>query len=286
VIGWAAAIVVSVAALSVVPSAAAPPPKHAVAPPPVLNVVHHKLKRGAAAGYQSLEASIASAYERAKISRFYWLTFQSTKDARDILYLNVAATTDEFKSLGDAWTGVAAAHPELPRMQQRLAKLVETQTSTLTTRREDVEYARGDVDFATMRALILTTVHVKAGHEGRFVEAMRRASGSHAPWVLYEATDESTFVLVTPLKSRADAKRAAPLPRAVRALKGVFRDLDTRVYALMTPMSRLPEGFRRASASPTRPAASSPSASPRPPSPASSSPSSPHRGSSSARPSD
>ena len=56
--------------------------KRAGAPPPVVNVVHHKLKRGSPANYQALEANIVSAYERARIPRFFWLTFQSTKDAR------------------------------------------------------------------------------------------------------------------------------------------------------------------------------------------------------------
>ncbi|HEV3139846.1 MAG TPA: hypothetical protein VGY57_04995, partial [Vicinamibacterales bacterium] len=257
-------------------AAAAKDPKRPGTPPPVLNVVHHKLKRGAPVNYQALEANIVSAYERGKVQRFYWMTFQSTKDARDILYLNLANTAEEFNGLADAWAGVSTAHPELPRMQQRLAKLIESQTSTLTRRRDDVEYARTDVDFSTMRALLLTTFHVKAGHEGRFVEAVRRASGSHAPWVLYEANEESTFVLVTPLKSRAEAARAAPVPRAVRELRGVFKDLETRVYVLMPAMSRLPDAFRRASASP-QPAPASPldrARGGRPPSPSSSSPSS------------
>jgi len=261
--------------------------KRAGAPPPVVNIVHHKLKRSAPGTYQTLEATIVGAYERAKVPRFYWLTCQSTRDSRDILYLNLANSADEFRSLSDAWPGVASSHPDLPRLQQRLAKLIETQSSTLTTRRDDIEYGRTDVDFSTMRALLLTTFHVKAGHEGRFVEAVRRASGSHAPWVLYEANDEPTFVLLAPLKSRAEAARTAPVPRAVRSLKGVYRDMEARVYALMTPMSRVPEAFRRASASSAPPPAS-PQASrkPRPPSPASSSPSSPRRDSSSTRPSD
>lgn len=221
-------------------------PKHSGAPPAVINVVHHKLKRGTPPAYQTLEANIVAAYERAKVPQFYWLTFQSARDARDVLYLNVANTVEEFNSLASAWTGIAAAHPELPRLQQRLAKLIETQTSTLTTRRDDIQYGRTDVDFSSMRALLLTTFHVKAGHEGRFVEAVRRASGSHAPWVLYEANDEPTFVLLAPLKSRAEAKRAAPVPRAVRALKGVFRDMETRLYVLTPAMSRVPEAFGQA----------------------------------------
>jgi len=256
--------------------AADPPQKRPGAPPPVLNLVHHKLKRGTSAAYQTLEASIAGAYERAKVPRFYWLTFQSTRDARDVVYLNLANSAEEFQTLKDAWPGVAAAHPDLPRLQERLAKLIEAQSSLVMTRRDDIEYGRTDVDFASMKALLLTTIHVKAGHEGRFVEAVRRASTGHAPWVLYEANDEPTFVLLAPLKSRAEATRAAPVPRAVRALKGVFRDMDTRLYGLAPAMSRIPDAFRRVSASGTRPR----------PLPASSSPSSPRRGSSSAHPSD
>jgi len=247
-----AAVAVSLASASAAAAAAAPA-KQAGAPPPVVNIVHHKLKRGAPGTYQTLEATIVGAYDRAKVPGFYWLTFQSTKDPHDILYLNLANSADEFRSLSDAWPGVAGAHPDLPRLQQRLAKLIETQSSTLTTRRDDIEYGRTDVDFSTMRALLLTTFHVKAGHEGRFVEAVRRASGSHAPWVLYEANDEPTFVLLAPLKSRNEAARTASVPRAVRTLKGVFRDMDTRVYALAPAMSRAPEAFvlsRPRSASP------------------------------------
>ena len=47
---------------------AAPPP---TMPPNVLNVVHHKLKRGTTAAYQTLEASIVAAYKRAKVPSFH-----------------------------------------------------------------------------------------------------------------------------------------------------------------------------------------------------------------------
>ena len=49
----------------------------------------------------------------------------------------------------------------------------------LTTRRDDIEFGRSDVDFATMRALLLTTFHVQAGHEGRFVDAVVSDSSVH-----------------------------------------------------------------------------------------------------------
>ena len=122
---------------------AAPPP---TMPPNVLNVVHHKLKRGTTAAYQTLEASIVAAYKRAKVPSFFWMTFQATKDSREILYLNIAETAEQFNHLGEVWPSIAAAHPDLVRLQTRLAAMIEGQSSTLTRRREEIAYTRGDVD--------------------------------------------------------------------------------------------------------------------------------------------
>jgi hypothetical protein len=216
-------------------------PARAAAPPPlILNVVHHKLKRGAPANYRSLEASIVAAYERAKVPLFFWLTFQSTKEPRDVLYLNLANTTEEFNHLSEVWPTLAAAHPELPRMQQRLAKLIDSQSSTLTARRDEIAFGRSDVDFTTMRALQLMTFHVKPGHEGKFMDAVRAASGGRAPWIVYESTDDSTFVLLAPMRLAAQARRAASVPRAVRELRGVYRKADVQLYLLSPAMSRVP----------------------------------------------
>lgn len=218
----------------------ATPARAAARPPLILNVVHHKLKRGAPAGYRGLEGAIVAAYERAKVPLFFWLTFQSTKDPRDILYLNLANTTDEFNHLSEIWPAVAAAHPELPRMQQRLARLIDSQSSTLTARRDEIAFGRSDVDFTTVRALQLMTFHVKPGHEGKFMDAVRAAGGGRAPWIVYESTTDSTFVLLAPMRSPAEARRAASVPRAVRELRGVYRKADVRVYVFSPAMSRMP----------------------------------------------
>jgi hypothetical protein len=225
--------------------AAAPP----TMPPNVLNVVHHKLKRGTTAAYQTLEASIVAAYKRAKVPSFFWMTFQSTKDSRDVLYLNVAETTEQFNHLGEVWPSVAAAHPDLVRLQTRLAAMIEGQSSTLTRRREEIAYTRGDVDVATMRAVQLFTFHVKPGHEGRFMEGIRAAAAGGAPWIVYEANEESTFVLVMPLRSRTEARRAATIPRAIRELRGaVYRRAETELFLFTPAMSRPPAEFTAARA--------------------------------------
>jgi hypothetical protein len=212
-------------------------------PPKVLNVVHHKLKRGTAATYQTLEASIVAAYKRSKVPSFFWMTFQSARDPREILYLNVADTTEQFNHLGELWPSIAAAHPDLVRLQTRLAAMIEDQRSTLTSRREEIAYTRGDVDVATMHAVQLFTFHVKPGHEGRFMAAIAAAAAGGAPWIVYEANEESTFVLVMPLRSRAEARRAGTIPRALRGLRGVYGRADVELYVFAPAMSRLPAEF-------------------------------------------
>lgn len=233
-------------------AAVAAPARTAGALPKVLNVVHHKLKRRVPAGYQTLEASIVAAYERAKVPMF-WITLQSKNDPRDILYLNVADTAEQFNHLAEVYRSAVQAHPELARMSERLAKMIDTQSSTLTTRRDEVEFGRTDVDFASMHALLLTTFHVKSGHEGKFMDAVRIASGGGAPWVVYEANDDSTFILAAPLRSRADAKRGAPIPRTVRELRGVYRSVETQAYVLSPEMSHFPVEFRSAALRSTAP---------------------------------
>ena len=211
--------------------------KPAAPPPRFLNIVHHRLKRGAPAPYSGVEASIVAAFERAKVP-LYWMTFHSTRDPRDILYLNAFDAASDLARADDTYRALSPQHPELAKLSGRLSALIESQASLLTARRDEIAYTRRDVDFNTMRALLLVTFHVKAGHEGKFMEAARKAGSE--PWIVYEATEEPTFVLLAPMRSRAEAKRHAPIPRPIRELPGIYRRTPTEVYALVPSMSRLP----------------------------------------------
>ncbi len=226
--------------------------KPPAAPPPFLNIVHHRLKRGAPASYPGVEASIVAAYDRAKLP-LYWTTFQSTKDRRDILYLNAFESAGDLARATDAYRTVSPGHPELARLSARLATMIESEADLLTARRDEIAYSRRDVDFAALRGLQLVTFHVKAGHEGKFMDAVRKAGGSGVAWILYEATAEPTFVLVTPLRSRAEARRPAPIPRPIRELRGIYHRAVTETYLLVPVMSRIavprpPAGTRSSSA--------------------------------------
>ena len=215
--------------------------KALVPPPATLNIVHHRLKRSAPVGYQTLEASIVNAYERARIP-LHWLTFQSVKDPRDVIYLNLFDTPADLQRASDTYNSLAHAHPELARLTTRLSSFIESQDSVLTTRRDEVSYVRADVDFSTMRALFLATFRVKAGHEGQFMDAVRREGGSGAPWIVYESTSDPTFVLVWPLRSRAEG-RAASIPRTLRALRRAYIRTTAGQYSLSSTMSRVPVEF-------------------------------------------
>jgi hypothetical protein len=226
------------------PTLAARPARARAEPPIILNVVHQKLKPGTTHSYEALETSIVDAYEQANVPVF-WIMLQSRTDATDIVYLNVANSLDEWEAMPVRYRKAAAAHPELDKMSARLATFIERSTSTLTARRDEIPFGRTATELQHMNALRLTVFDVKAGHEGRFVNAARTAAASGAPWLLYEANDAPTFMLVAPLKSAARLKAGRELPRRLRELnEGLSPSLD-RVYAVRRRMSHPPKGWLR-----------------------------------------
>ena len=222
--------------------AARPAPVRA-APPKILNVVRQKLKPGTARSYQALETAIVAAYEQARVPVF-WIMLQSRTDATDIVYLNVADSMADWEAMGARYRKAAAAHPELDKMSARLATFIERSTSTLTTRRDEIPFSPTGVDLQNMRALRLTVFEVTAGHEGRFVSAARAAANRGAPWLLYEANDAPTFMLVAPLRSASRLKKVSGIPRRLRELKDSRSPTDDDVYALRPQMSHPPKGWR------------------------------------------
>ena len=230
-------VTVLFASLARVPLSLAARPVHALTPPPrILNVVRHRLKPGTARTYEKLEASIVKAYERAHVQVF-WATLQSKSDAMDIVYLNMADSQEQWEQMEMRYTEAAPRHPELPKLSARLATLFDHQTRTLTTKRDDIPYGRADVDFHTMRALRLVVFHVLEGREGAFMRAAQTAEGRTAPWVIYEANAESTFMLVTPMRSLSEAKNAPAIPLRLLQLQRVYSAAETGIYVVKPAMS-------------------------------------------------
>jgi len=201
--------------------------------------VRQKVKLAAVRSYETVEASIVKGYGRAQV-RLYWTCLQSKSDATDILYLNAADSLEEWERSPSIYEKAVAAHPELVKLTDRLRTYGSgPATSTLTTRREDVEYGRRDVDLRSMKALRLTVFEVRAGHEGRFMRAMRMGAGDASPWLLYEANDSSTFFLMAPMRSAAEMRKGPALPHGVQELKGVYTVTKSTVYLIRPAMSRI-----------------------------------------------
>jgi hypothetical protein len=220
--------------------AEAAPARRPGAPPKFLNVVRQTLKRGAAAPYATIEGTIVRAYARAKIP-LYWIALQSAKNPVEVLYLNVHDTADAASRAETTYRDHVPKHPDLLRLQERLAAHnAGPPTSTLTIRRDEFVYGRGDVDFATMSALRVTVFHVKAGHEGDFVDAAQ--TGRAVPWQMYEDTATSTFFLVAPLRGPSD-RRGGGLPRTLRRVKGIYTAERPVVYIVRHAMSHAPPEF-------------------------------------------
>ena len=205
-------------------------------------MVRQKLKPGTSHSYESLETTIVAAFEQARVPLF-WIMLQSRTDATDIVYLNVAESLEEWNELPARYRKAVAAHPELEKMSARLATFIERTTSTLTTRRDEIPFSRTGIDLQTMRAMRLTVFEISPGHEGRFVKAARGASDRAAPWLLYEANEAPTFMLVTPLRTARHATKASALPHRLQALKEDGKPSADGVYAVRLHMSRPPKGW-------------------------------------------
>src|SRR5262245_15021123 len=105
-------------------------------PPRVLNLVRQTLKRGTAAVYETLEATIVRGYARAKIP-LYWLGLQARKNATEILYLNFYDAADGADRAAATYRETVPRHPDLERLQQRLATYrASPPVSTLTMHRD------------------------------------------------------------------------------------------------------------------------------------------------------
>lgn len=213
------------------------------APPRVLNIVRVKVKPTAAPSYGALEAQIVRAYERSKV-QLYWICLQGTKkDAADVLYLNLHDSQEAAERGPAIYRDAIKLHPELVPLQQRLTDLTASSTSTLTTRRDDVDHAKTDVDFATLRTIRLTMFQVLQGHEGEFLKAIRTTSPKEGSWLVYEANDSSTYALMT-LKRAAFGRHDGPaIPRALRRFKGLAAKPQTIVYQVRPSMSHVTQAF-------------------------------------------
>lgn len=232
-----------VAALLMLPAPAWAAGQNAVgAPPHLLNVTRVRVKPKDPAVYVALESQIVRAFERAR-ARVYWIGLQSAKDAHDVLYLNLLGSTDDLDRATESYRVAAAAHPDLTQLQQRLADLTASTTTTLTTRRDDIDRAMTDADFATMRTLRLTTFEVRPGREGEFIRAIRTANPKDGAWLVYEANDSSTFMLITLKKTSINRSDGPAIPRTLRHGKGLYLKSDSHIYAVKPAMSHVTQAF-------------------------------------------
>jgi hypothetical protein len=205
----------------------------------VLNIVRVKVKPQAAGFYATLENQIVRAYDRAK-SKVYWIALQSPRDSTDVLYLNLADSQESWQRMSTAYEATVKRHPELTELQDRLTKITLSTASTLTTRRDDVDRAPKGVDFTSMRTLRLTLVDVRPGREGAFLDAIRTAPPTDGSWMVYEATDSSTYALITLTLTKSTHLSGSTMPRSLRRSKGIVLRAETRIYTVRPGMSHPP----------------------------------------------
>jgi hypothetical protein len=215
------------------------------------------VKPRSSAAYASLEAQIVRAYDRAKV-KLHWICLQSSKDSNDILYLNLYDSPEGPDSAAEIYRQAIDSHPDLVSLQQRLTELTQSSESTLTTRRDDIDRPPASrADFSRMRVLRVTTFQLNPGQEGRFVRAIRTANRKDGSWLVYEANDSSTFLLITLKETPITRADGPPVPRTLGGFKSVDVKPDSRVYAVRPSMSHVPQAFVAANPQLWRPTAAS-----------------------------
>ena len=197
------------------------------APPKFLNVIHMALQPGKNSAHHEQEAAIVRGYRESKIP-VYWLEWDSVTGPSGALYLNLFDSFEQAENAGAAMSAGLAANPQLAKMQgQLLLDNVTSLQTVFTLLRGDLGY--GTVNFAKARLLRVTTIEVRPGHEGEFVEAARsiRAASerTHAgvAWAVYEVNAgmaAPAFLFVTPMRSMKEIDDAVARRNLYEDAKG------------------------------------------------------------------
>lgn len=240
-----ACVLLLAALASTVSARALPKPGLSAAPPHVLNIVRVRVKARSAGTYAGLEALIVRAYDRAKVPLF-WLCLQSPRDPNDIVYLNLYDSAEAAGRAASIDQSAVSQHPDLLSLQDRLRALTASDASMLTTRRDDVDQSLANgIDFGNMRWLRMTSVLVRSGREGDFLDGIRTAHPRGRSWMVYESNETSAYALVTLKRTAFSRADGPPLPRPLPRHRDAIEKAETRVYRLRPDLSRVPASFFR-----------------------------------------
>lgn len=186
------------------------------AAPKFLNVNYMTLQPGKTAAHHEQEAAIVRGYREAKIP-VYWLEWDSVTGPSGALYLNLFDSLEQAEKTGAAMGSGLASNPQLAKMQEQLLLDNVTSLRTVFTLLRD-DLGSGTVDFGKARLLRVTTIEVRPGHEGEFVEAARgiRAASERVhtdvAWAVYEVNAgmaAPAFLYITPMRSMKEIDDAA-----------------------------------------------------------------------------
>lgn len=211
------------------------------AAPKFLNVIHMALQPGKISAHHEQEAAIVRGYSESKIP-VYWLEWDSVTGPSGALYLNLFDSFEQAEKAGAAMGSGLAANPQLAKMQEQLLLDNVTSLRTVFTLLRD-DLGSGTVDFAKARLLRVTTIEVRPGHEGEFVEAARgiRAASERAhanvAWAVYEVNAgmaAPAFLYITPMRTMKEIDDAAARRNLYEDAKDTFqqklRDIARSAY--------------------------------------------------------
>jgi len=235
-----------------------PTPETGVTPSTLL-LYRADLLPGKETAYEQTEADIVQGYTDAKIP-IYWTALEAVTGGPHVLYFDGFDNFADIERAGGDLAQGLDGHPEIVKLQQKLADFVSATRTVLAFRRDDLGYRLNKIDLAKANFVRVSIFQFRAGYEDEFAEAVRTRARMYetndidTPWMFYQAQSGiplPAYIQFQPMNSLSeiddaldrDAKaRHAGQARPLTTQKWI-RDadlsIDIQIYRVSQSMSHL-----------------------------------------------
>lgn len=179
----------------------------AAAPSNLLVLVRQEVQPGRTSEHQKLVSAISHACDRFEAPSF-WIDLQSLTGSRETLTLDPFDSFEQMQQAHTGWKQFYAAHPDLAQTQKQIDSLVNTESTMIALRRDDLSSPAENIDLSEARYMRVLEVRLFPGHEADFAESItlwsqaRSKLNEEVPWSVYQAKEGTlspTFFVLLPL---------------------------------------------------------------------------------------
>jgi len=221
-------------------------------PPKILEIHRERLKPGAAAEYEKIEAAAGQTCRDMACPNPY-LAIQSATGPAEVWLLNGFDSLEAMERVWGQYAENAALLAELDRVVARKAELTIEPQTILARYRDDLSRDLG-TPLARMRYLSIETFYLRPGSADDFEQSRRlsrathersRATESHLVYEAFSGTADAVFFVLTPMRSLTEAERlrgravvdAATRAKTLELVRASVASSETALFLFSPSMS-------------------------------------------------